>query len=1613
MTRPGEAAAAPPVPVQALATLQEQLLDIGNRNRLISTPVGNPRAKQIKIVDEVADELFQILHRNGRKMSFEPAPEAQSPTDAAVVEAPEARFYVPSYAAEDAAGGSSVAARHRDSKLQTALGREQLHKRLLSLYRDARLLEEEQGVSVLFLSLGFLRWCEAGAAAGERYAPLILLPVDLSRSSAKTRFTLELRDQDLEPNLSLRGRLENDFQITLPDLPAVDDWRPSDYFRRVEAAVAEQPAWSVHPEILILGFYSFAKFVMWRDVNDMKSGKLSAANPAGQELIGRLLGDGFDPAAGVLGGEQAEDNLDRRFPDPRELGHVLDADASQTEVIAAARAGGNVVVQGPPGTGKSQTIANIIAVAARDRKTVLFVAEKRAALDVVHDRLQGCGLGSLCLELHSHKANRKAVLAELKRTLDEGQPHPVSDAEYDRVRQRRDEINSCSERLHRVDPTTGDTPFGIIGEIAKLRGAGCPLPDEHLLPDADSWGRAQFQERCERVRGLAETTTRFGPEQQHTWRGVGRQLTPMDRDRLGPRLEHAATALDELCATLEAAAAATGQQLADSPAAATAAAEVDGQLAAFAKMPQAVPELLESAALREQLTLAADLAAQTAKLCSVCEQLLQHVAAKALDHNWVEARRALAARGRSPLRWFNRGYRRAAAELRSGYCGTLPRAHVDLMARIDGLLEFQRQRRELQQQSGFASAAFGRHWRGEHSDGQLLVEATCWIKKQAAASGGVGALQRRVEQCRSPQDLGDLRQGVRRRHEEWAAAWREVAQALELSVSAAFGHTEVAEVPLATVRARLAEWIQGRETLADWSLLTAAAGACSQLGLDELRARVGDGRLRAADAVSVFRYARAEAVWRRLCAEDRLLAVLDGAERTANVAAFRRADEQLRHLAAQEVALLHHRMLPSGSAGQIGIVKGEISKQRRHWALRTLLDRAGEAVIRIKPIFLMSPLSVARFLRPGGLIFDVLVIDEASQVRPADALGAIARARQIIVVGDAKQLPPSSFFDRQMEGVDEDTQESGDAVSIQAAQAADMESILTLCDARSVPAAGLRWHYRSHHPSLIAVSNDTFYDNRLIYPPSPDAAGVERGLTFTKVDGVYDRGRRRSNLREAQEVARAVLGHARSDPDATLGVATFSVAQRDALLNELELMRAEYPELEAFCREEGTGDDREPFFVKNLENVQGDERDVIFISVGYGRDANGYLAQGFGPVSRDGGERRLNVLFTRAKRHCRVFASITHHDIRLDAARNAGPRVLKRFLQFAETGELELPAATGLEPDSPFEEAVAAALRQAGQTVDPQVGMAGFRIDLAVRDPAGPGRYLIGIECDGARYHSSRWARERDRLRQSVLEQKGWTMHRIWSTDWFQRPDAELQRLLQAVAAAQAKARPAAGPPRERAPAPPVPKRSSRIMVARAAPTPAAEPLRPAVPYREAEFRIREPGKVDLHEASLQVVADYVVQVVRCEEPVHVEEVARRLSRLWGYARTGPRIQERVRSAARYAEHCGRLVLRGSFLHGAGGAQEPVVRDRSAVKSQTLRKTAMLPPEEVGCAILQAVEQNVSLSVEECAVQVARRFGFRSTSAELRRVVAVAADRLAAQGRLQREGAELRLAAAN
>lgn len=1580
----------------ALEILRNRLLEIGKRNRLINTPLKNKRAKQLIVVDELSDETFRLLYRENRRMSFLPvaedSPEEETELNLRESDAPASGIEDPVYVPPEVEelGEDGRAARHVDDFLQSSLTPEKLQKRLLGLSLDARSLEEEQGVSVLYLALGFLHWYEDDRSDIERFAPLLLLPVNLERSSVQGRFYLSIREQDLEPNLSLRAMLETDFGIKLPDLPETDEWVPSQYFEDLRQSISHKKRWQVVDDDIVLGFYSFAKFLMWRDLDP--GAWPEGSGPHNNELMNRLLTEGFGNVPPLFSGEE---NLDKVFVNPRELGHIMDADASQTQVIAAACDGRNLVVQGPPGTGKSQTIANVIATAVRDGKRVLFVAEKMAALNVVHDRLSACGLGDLCLEIHSRMANKRAVLEELKRTLNAGRPVGIRAEMFETVRELRDKLNHISELLHTLDPISGQTPYLVIGRLALLREQGIRPPDFEL-PESAEWASRHIEDARSAVSSLADLTERYGPELEHPWRGVNNRLSPMDRDRLMTLLDGAVTALDEL---LDCSGDAFQMASMTANATPTNIAIAIDHLDALESMPDEAPGHASNPSVLEQPRRAIDLVQEIKAIQDLKDVLGKEVVDNALAMEWADTRASIAAYGKSLFRIFNGRFREALARLRSVAKNTIPKVHDERLQLLDALLEHSARIARLEKETSFGEALFGEKWRQDQTEVREHIDALEWLAGEIDRLGSGDALSKMVENLSPESDPGAAKANLVKAIAAWETHWTALKNTLDLDGLLAFGIDDESEIDWSDVRQRLSEWRQTGERLEEWGRLAALTALCDDLGVGVIREKLGSRAIEPSDALPLLDFSWSEALWKRLCKETPALTDLDGDDRSRTAETFRNIDAQLKELAAQELARLHHDRLPRGSAGQMGLVKSEIAKKRRHMALRKLMDHAGEAIAEVKPVFLMSPLSVAQYLKPGGLSFDILVIDEASQIRPEDAIGAIMRSSQVVVVGDRKQLPPTSFFNRQVDGpsLDDEDEDDTELELTIAKQIGDMESILTLCDARSMPGEVLKWHYRSKHPSLIEVSNHSFYEDRLIYPPSPDFRAENSGLTLTLVEGVYDRGRTRKNAIEADAVASAVLEHARNFPNLSLGVVTLSISQRDAILNRLEFLRASHPELESFYGEEK----RERFFVKSLENVQGDERDVIFISVGYGRDENGYMSQGFGPVSAEGGERRLNVLFTRAKLRCQVFSSITHRDIRADAIRHQGPIILQRFLKYAEIGELDVPTITGGPMDSPFEESVAAAIVRAGFDVEAQVGSAGFRIDLGVYDPERPGHFILGIECDGAAYHSSRWARERDRLRQVVLEQKGWTIHRVWSTDWFQKPETEMQKILEAID----KCRRAAKEASRQAPPP-------KIVIDRELVSGSDDSK--SVPYREAEFEIPERSQIELHEAKPGKLRQLLERIATDEGPIHIEEIGRRLSRLWGYKRAGGRIQTMVEEQISSLIKQGRIEpcpLGGPrFIDIPGRTSKIEIRDRSSVASNSLKKPEFIPPAEIRAAILQVVEDSIAVGMDDCAVEVARLFGFKSTSAEIKSGVCKVARKLEGRGEIEINDGELRLA---
>ncbi|PZQ12334.1 MAG: helicase [Ancylobacter novellus] len=1825
---------------EKLERARTELLDLSARNRLLNVPRFSKSVRSIEIVDEMSAEIFRLL-RDGKAFTFIPGRESPASGENGPEDEEHRVVELPQPDEDDSVDERGVATRHTDTRLQTRMTSKGLQKRLFDLFYDARTLEEEQGVNILFLALGMLKWIDPNNAANTRHAPLLLVPVALERGAAGEKFKLRARQEDVASNLSLEAYLDRVHALKLPVVDLGDDFDPAAYFAAVAEAVSTKDGWAVLADDIVLGFFSFAKFLMYRDLDPEVWP--AADRISDRPLIRSLLADGFE-ATPELVPEDA--SLDDHLS-PADMLHIVDSDSSQSIAVHEARAGRNLVIQGPPGTGKSQTIANVIAGAIADGKTVLFVAEKMAALDVVKRRLDSAGVGDACLELHSNKANKKQLLEELKRTWELGAPRSAPGGSVvDKLISARNFLNGHAARMHHGLSPSALTPYRIVGELIRLRAAG-RRPVDFKLESPQSWTPDGRSERDSLIDELVQRIAEIGQPDRHPWRGV--QLTlvvPTALERLIHRIGEQKSELERVSSMAHDAARkferSPPQKLADVAPVADLArriagapdlssealgadvwstragdilqgvrdgaehqalsellapelsehaadAQIDDTPAAFNWLPEtfdlaafkrvrslsdALPRIVDLAQrLRAELgsTLAIDTLAAVDRLVDTADrvaaapaaspdafaatvwdhgveragdvaqavatyervrsEIAERVTEAAWDTEVTAARQALAAHT-GFFRRFNGDWRKADVLARS----VLRNPETPLAERLeifDRLTTGQKALKDIRADDGFGRSAFGDHWRGERTSSAPLLALVEWMRTLKGLGAeprliagripersdiGVRASELKAEIERARRDLSafwnDL--GIsagatfdhapsgdratlatlidrlkmladadeRTRHalrsapsslgtrlelidriiqwqektrslaeisplgaaafgEKWSGAasdWAalssiatwvaanedirplaarlgeerrsavESAIAVERDAGASsaalqtlladleadarelFDVVSVAEAPMEAAAARLETWLANQEQLSKWVAYRDRAERARSLGLTELVDRLEDGRLAPAEAKSSFAMAYFEALLESAVSADQELGRFDGPLHASRALEFANLDRQRISTSNIDVVREHHRKIPpaGGGVGPLGVLRAEMARRRGHMPIRQLMQKAAPAVQALKPVLMMSPLSVAQFLPPGQLTFDLLVMDEASQIQPVDALGAIARCRQVVVVGDEKQLPPTRFFSKMTGGGDDDEDDG--------AQVADIESILGLFRARGLPQRMLRWHYRSRHQSLIAVSNSQFYENKLYIVPSPYTYEAGMGLRFNHVaDGVFDSGGTGANAVEAKVVAEAILRHAKVHPELSLGVATFSIKQRRAIQDELEALRRLNPDLEPFFSAQPS----EPFFVKNLENVQGDERDVILISVGYARNAQGQIAMRFGPLSAEGGERRLNVLISRAKRRCEVFASITDEDIDLERGKGKGVFAFKLFLHYARTGRITLAQSSGDSADSVFETQVAEALQAKGYQVHPRVGIAGLFVDLAIADPEKPGRYVLGVECDGPTYVSARSTRDRDRLRQSVLEDHGWIIHRLWSFDWLQRPQEQLDRLIAAIEAAKADLaeRLETGAARKRA------VEVEIVTVDRGDVTEIglADVIEDGLSDRYyIEATPSAHLQYEMHETPVGLLAELVKEVVRVEGPVHLDEVVTRLRSAWMLQRAGARIQAAVERAVDVAERSGSISRDGEFLFVDG---EPAkLRDRRNVMSATLRKPELLPPAELQAGIRQVINTNFGASQNEIVVTLSRLLGFKATSSQLRDVIDQEIAKLLVDGSVTQNG---------
>ncbi len=1191
-------------------------------------------------------------------------------------------------------------------------------RRVRAIRKQMRIWAEERGVEVGYVASGMATWDEL---ARSPHAPVMLQQLSIRPSSlAETDFVLKA---DPEPSVNpvLLHKLEKDHGLVI-SAEELLDLDSEELYQRLRKLAIDVPRFAIHPGHLV-GTFTYAKLPMVDDIRE----HLEALTD--HDVIAALAGD-----VAALESLTAEGMIPIDEPDhvaPADELLVLDADSSQNYAINAVVAGHHLVIKGPPGTGKSQTIANIIAALAGRGRSALFVAEKRAAIDAVLDRLEQVGLDDLVYNLHGEQTSRrelaKSLEMRLHRARTEARPNTI-DTDH-RLHATRTPLVDHHDSMHRLHE-----PWGVSAFIVQAYLMGMP------------------------------------PEAKTPTRWTGAELQALH----GEFAQKVGSAILELAQV-----------------------PVTG--------PWAASTVVDRVAAQE----AYELAGQASTL-------------------WVQARQAVA---------------KLTAELGLKPIGTPAEARVAVQLATDVNFTLSRMK-----DSCYTTEIGG--WEGFWEKRRTIKQMKeLWLARKKPNSE---ALQK-TAQAIADQKARWARVSVDGKPPRWSATLPEAQQLLSAALDAL--KRLHAHVPLGELELHLDELANDQRNLLNSVRRNEIRTFLEPWKVDQLL----DGPPELAD--QRFTYAWLQSILDHLRFSDEHLGRFYGSALHTQAAQYRQADKDHLVTAAARVryqAAMKMIEVLDAFPEQQRLVRSEASKKTRHMTVRRLFEQAPDALMALKPCWAMSPLLASQVL-PARRLFDVVIFDEASQVEPVDAITAIMRGKQVVVAGDEHQLPPTAFFQRTS---DDDVAYDEDLDGL---LTEDIESLLQSF-ANALPlnqVKHLAWHYRSRDERLIAFSNAHIYapnGNPLVTFPGADTGDCLRHVLVGQGNS------------EADRVVKLVLEHAEQRPDESLGVITMGLKHAEAVETALRQALAKRSDLGKFFAESNV----EPFFVKSIERVQGDERDAIILSVGYNRNLDGRMAYRFGPLNNKGGERRLNVAITRAKHRTTVVSSFRHVDLDPNRLRSYGAKLLGAYLEYAATGGQSLAGRLhGSVTLNPFEADVRDKLVEAGIPLVAQYGVSGFRVDFAAHRPDEPTQMVLAIEADGASYHASPTARDRERLRQQHLERLGWRFHRIWSTDWFLQRDKEIARALVAYKEALA------------APAPMVPV-STNALPAETLATGVPRGPRPELPHYE-----------EIADLPDHVLAELVAWIEsdglnRTEEEV----VAETINEL-GFQRRGTRIVEAIVRARR------------------------------------------------------------------------------------------------------------------
>lgn len=1518
-----------PTPMGRVAQWERKLLDLGLRNPLIHL-----RLTQ-RVIPILADSLARLEDALADSQEYGISPRPAEWDQQEVYRRDPEQF------ADLGPYQALIRSEFENHRLRCALNEAELSRAITELYRAARTSLEENGANTLYLSLGLLRWYESRVSERPRYAPIVLLPVEIVRKSANKGYVIRLRDEEPQLNITLLEMLKQDFGITIDGLdPLPQDEHGIDLrtvYATVRRAVMGQPRWDVI-ETAFLGIFSFTQFVMWNDLRNRREDLQRS------KIVRSLVENRLQWTPPPMQADTPVDEDSALLPIP--------ADASQLYAIQQAASGQSFVLHGPPGTGKSQTITALIANALAQGKTVLFVAEKMAALSVVESRLDKIGIGPFCLELHSNKSKKRDVLDQLKAAAEvaHGTPRDSWQEQAEQAARLRAELDGYAHALHKIRPC-GASLFELVCQYEDCRLA----PSVLQLPD--NFAALATKESLETQTRLLGQLTAAGREvgdpSCHPLRAVGRnEYSPALRSQLPCALTAFLAASDALADTGRSFAGAVKKPLPELREEWEALVQLAGVIEVWLALPAAWTQSIELAPLLadlEQFAAHTDAQQQTySQLSARWQDGFFQQDATGLKSAWTEA----------SLKWVLPRFlsQKRILKLLAPYAkGTVSRDA--LAGDLDLLLRYQAEQKAaeaLRAQHSAALAALEPDVAAPDALRRLIGQARTLSGQIAGALG-----QDAPALLAAQPNLAAEAHAVQQAAETTNSAWKDLAGLI------APRESFLEHLGLSELRQQCRGMADNLDGLRDWCVWNQTCAQAEQAGMGPLVEAMRSGL--APD--------QAAPVWQRACAMSLILAIVaeepalnqfSGSVFNETIRQFRELDARLTELARTEIYCRLAARVPdftqaAATSSEVGILQRAIRSGGRGVSIRHLFEQIPTLLPKLCPCMLMSPLSVAQYLDPHQPPFDLVVFDEASQLPTCKAVGVLARGENAVIVGDPKQMPPTSFF-------------ASNATDEENLEHEDLESILDDCLALNMPQSHLLWHYRSRHESLIAFSNREFYDNQLYTFPSVNDR--ESMVQLVPVKGWFDRGKTRQNRAEAEAIV-AELSRRAHDPQQavySVGVVTFNV-QQQTLISDL---------LDEACRtddllETWAFGGAEPLFIKNLENVQGDERDVILFSIGYGPDAQGKMTMNFGPLNREGGWRRLNVAVSRARQQMVVFSTLQPEQIDLARTSAKGVAALKAFLRYAAEGSLTETAVTASETEhtNGIVRDICAALKEKGWHTSCTVGHSKYRLDIAVLDPNRPARYLLGILLDGSSYRDARTTRDRELAQSSVLEGLGWQLHRIWTMDWLDNRSKELARLLNRLETLKNEP---PSPAQTPAPAAPAKLAGKPDIVAPAVSVQTSAPV-----YQAARLQVHPIDADSFNDPKHRPsILRAVSQVLEQEAPVREGLLIRRVAQGFGIARAGSRIQ---RHLAGLLESLNLPVTEqdGERFYWTA-QQDPTSYSlyRTAGEGDDKRDVRDLPRQEIANAAAAVLHSQVGLPADDLIRETARLLGYARTGPSVR-----------------------------